>query len=112
LWTNEGWLYLAIVIDLHSRKAVGWAIHKHMSVSLVKEALAMAYFRQLPGKGLIHHSDCGSQYTATEYRARLQQYGMIYNSNGLTIGQTFSGMKTERLRIIKALCRRSLNVKK
>ncbi len=77
LWTNEGWLYLAIVIDLHSRKAVGWAINRRMKVSLVKEALAMAYFRRRPGKGLIHHSDRGSQYAAKEYQIQLQQYGMI-----------------------------------
>ena len=76
LWTNEGWLYLAIVVDLHSRKAVGWAINKHMKVSLVKEALAMAYFRRRPGRGLIHHSDRGSQYAAREYQKQLNQYGM------------------------------------
>jgi putative transposase len=51
LWTNEVWLYLAIVIDLFSRKAVGWAIDKHMRQSLVQEALTMAYFRRRPGKG-------------------------------------------------------------
>ncbi len=76
LWTHEGWLYLAIVIDLHSRKAVGWAMHKHMKVSLVKEALAMAYFHRRPSKGLLHHSDRGSQYAAHEYQDQLKQYGM------------------------------------
>jgi putative transposase len=76
LWTNEGWLYLAIVIDLHSRKAVGWAIHKHMKVTLAKEALVMAYFRRRPDRGLIHHSDRGSQYAANEYQSQLKQYGM------------------------------------
>lgn len=77
LWTNEGWLYLAIVVDLHSRKAVGWAINKHMKTSLVKEALTMAYFRRRPGKGLMHHSDRGSQYASHEYQDQLKQYGMI-----------------------------------
>jgi transposase InsO family protein len=76
LWSNEGWLYLAVVIDLYSRKAVGWAINKRMKVSLVKEALAMACFRRRPGKGLIHHSDRGSQYAAHEYQNQLKQYGM------------------------------------
>lgn len=77
LWTNEGWLYLAVVIDLYSRKAVGWAIDRRMKVSLVKDALAMAYFRRRPGRGLIHHSDRGSQYASHEYQAQLKQYGMI-----------------------------------
>ena len=68
LWTNEGWLYLALVIDLYSRQAVGWAISKQMKVSLAKEALEMAYFRRRPGKGLLHHSDRGSQYAAHQYQ--------------------------------------------
>ena len=76
LWTNEGWLYLAVVIDLYSRQAVGWAISKQMKVSLAKEALEMAYFRRRPGKGLLHHSDRGSQYAAHQYQDQLKQYGM------------------------------------
>ena len=64
------------MIDLHSRKAVGWAINKRMKVSLVKEALAMAYFRRRPNKWLFHHSDLGSQYAANEYQSQLKQYGM------------------------------------
>lgn len=62
LWTMEGWLYLAVVIDLSSRKVVGWAMNSRMKASLVMEALSMAYWRRKPGKGLIHHSDRGSQY--------------------------------------------------
>ncbi len=77
LWTNEGWLYLAIVIDLFSRKVVGWAIDKHMRQSLVQKALTMAYFRRRPGRGLIHHSDRGSQYAAFAYQGLLKQYGMV-----------------------------------
>jgi putative transposase len=77
LWTNEGWLYLAVVIDLYSRKVVGWAMNNHMRVSLVSDALQMAYFRRHPLKGLIHHSDRGSQYAAREYQKLLAQNGMI-----------------------------------
>ncbi len=51
LWTNEGWLYLAVVINLFSRKVVGWALNSHMKVSLVSDAFQMAYFRRRPNKG-------------------------------------------------------------
>jgi len=76
LRTNEGWLSLAVVIDLYSGKAVGWAIGKRMKVSLAKEALAMAYFRRGPDKGLIRHSDRGGQYAAHKYQDRFRPYGM------------------------------------
>lgn len=77
LWTMQGWLYLAVVIDLCSRKAVGWAMDAHMKTSLVKEALSMAYWRRKPSKGLIHHSDRGSQYASFEYQQLLGSYGML-----------------------------------
>jgi transposase InsO family protein len=77
LWTMEGWLYLAVVIDLYSRKVVGWAMSSSMKASLVTDALSMAYWRRKPGKGLIHHSDRGSQYASFDYRNLLGIYGMI-----------------------------------
>jgi transposase InsO family protein len=77
LWTMEGWLYLAVIIDLYSRKVVGWAMNNHMRASLVMEALLMAYWRRKPGKGLIHHSDRGSQYAGNDYQKLLDSYGMI-----------------------------------
>jgi len=77
LWTMEGWLYMAVVIDLYSRKIVGWAISSRMKASLATEALLMAYWRRKPGKGLIHHSDRGSQYAGNDYRRLLNIYGMI-----------------------------------
>lgn len=77
LWTMEGWLYLAVVIDLFSRKVVGWAMDSSMKASLVTEALSMAYWRRKPGKGLIHHSDRGSQYAGRDYQNLLGDYGMI-----------------------------------
>jgi transposase InsO family protein len=69
--TAEGWLYLAAVMDLFSRKIVGWAMRDHMRVELVSSALTMAVRQQRPGAGLIHHSDRGVQYASHEYRAAL-----------------------------------------
>lgn len=75
--TNEGWLYLASVMDLYSRKIVGWAMDKTMTKELVISALTMAYKRQNPGKGVIHHSDRGVQYASNEYQNLLNKYQMI-----------------------------------
>ncbi|WP_339164443.1 IS3 family transposase [Siminovitchia sp. FSL W7-1587] len=75
--TNEGWLYLASVMDLYSRKIVGGAMDKSMSKEFVINALKMAYYRQKPGKGLIHHSDRGVQYASSDYQKLLKQYNMI-----------------------------------
>jgi transposase InsO family protein len=77
LWTMEGWLYLAVVIDLYSRKVVGWAMSSNIKASLATEALFMAYWRRKPGKGLIHHSDRGSQYAGSDYQKLLNTYCMI-----------------------------------
>jgi transposase InsO family protein len=77
LWTQEGWLYLAVIMDLYSRKVAGWAIEAQMKTSLVLEALRMAYWRQKPAKGVIHHSDRGSQYASHEYQQQLKTFGLI-----------------------------------
>jgi putative transposase len=74
--TNEGWLYLAGVMDLHSRQVVGWSMMAHMQTSLVTDALRMAWFRRHPEPGLIFHSDRGSQYCSHEFQAVLAGYGM------------------------------------
>ena len=74
--TGEGWLYLAAVIDLHSRQGVGWSMAPHMQTSLVADALRMAWFRRHPAPGLIFHSDRGSQYCSHEFQAILTGYGM------------------------------------
>jgi putative transposase len=71
--TAEGWLYLAPVLDLYSRKVVGWSMDEHMDTSLVEAALHMAVARRCPEPGLLHHSDQGSQYTSTAYQQRLSQ---------------------------------------
>ena len=74
--TDEGWLYLAAVIDLYSRQVVGWSMQPHMQTSLVADALRMAWFRRHPDVGLIFHSDRGSQYCSHEFQTILKQYGM------------------------------------
>lgn len=76
LWTAEGWLYLAIVMDLFARKVVGWAMSEHIDAVLVQHALVMALGRRQPPEGLIHHSDRGSQYACTAYQHLLAQYGI------------------------------------
>jgi putative transposase len=68
LWTSEGWLYLAVVIDLYSRAVVGWSMNERMNASLVTDSLTMAMFRRGMPKGLIIHSDRGSQYCSYAYR--------------------------------------------
>ncbi len=75
IWTQEGWLYLAIVIDLYSRKVVGWSMNRRMSAALVCDALTMAIWNHKPGSGLICHSDRGSQYASKKYRQLLQEHG-------------------------------------
>ena len=66
--TAQGWLYLAAVIDLHSRQVVGWSMQEHMQTSLVADALRMAWFRRRPAAGLIFHSDRGSSIAAPSFR--------------------------------------------
>jgi putative transposase len=75
--TGEGWLYLAVVLDLFTRKIVGWAMRDHMRAELTIAALTMAIQRQKPPPGLIHHSDRGSQYASVEYRKVLSATRMI-----------------------------------
>ena len=74
--TDEGWLYLAAVIDLHSRAIVGWSMQAHMETSLVDDALRMAWFRRKPPTGLIFHSDRGSQYCSYVFQQTLESFGM------------------------------------
>ena len=74
--TREGWLYLAAVEDLYSRRVVGWAMAEHMESRLVVDALAMAVQRRLPGEGLLAHSDRGSQYASEHYQRLLARHGI------------------------------------
>jgi len=74
--TAEGWLYLAVIIDLFSRQVVGWSMQPHMKAVLVTDALRMAWFRRRPEAGVIVHSDRGSQYCSGLFQDALQAYGM------------------------------------
>jgi len=75
--TNEGWLYLATVIDLYSRKIVGWSMSDSMKTTLVNDALKMAIQQRRPKKGLLWHTDRGSQYASYEHRDLLEAHGII-----------------------------------
>lgn len=74
--TAEGWLYLAGVMDLYSRRIVGWCMENHMETGLVQSALAMALRQRQPKPGLLHHSDRGVQYASSSYRAALRASGL------------------------------------
>lgn len=74
--TDEGWLYLAIVLDFFNREIVGWALKDRLTADLATDALTMAWFRRRPGAGLIHHSDRGVQYASSAFQAKLADYGM------------------------------------
>ncbi len=77
LWTQQGWLYLAVVIDLYSRRVVGWSIDRRLKKALVIRALMMAINLRKPPPGLLHHSDRGSQYASDGYQRLLKQHGML-----------------------------------
>jgi putative transposase len=77
IWTREGWLYLAVVLDLFSRQVVGWAMDERMPQELTLAALDMALKRRQPLPGLMHHSDRGSQYAAGAYQKRLTEHGIV-----------------------------------
>ena len=77
LWTEEGWLYLAVVIDLYSRLVVGWSMSERMTAELVSNALQMALWRRRMPKGVIVHSDRGSQYCSGQYQALIEKHGLL-----------------------------------
>ena len=102
--TAEGWLYLAIVLDLFTRQIVGWAMRERMTADLVVDALRMAYFRRRPAPGLIHHSDRGSQYCSHEFQRQLKAYGMRPSMSrkgncwdNATSESFFNSLKNERV---------------
>jgi transposase InsO family protein len=76
VWTTEGWLYLAVVLDLYSRRVIGWAMGHRLSVDLAEQALTMALANRRPRAGLLHHSDRGSQYAAMRYQRLLAAHGV------------------------------------
>jgi len=104
VWTLEGWLYLAVIMDLFSRQIVGWAMDKRMKVQLAIDALAMAYWRRKPTAGLLHHSDRGSQYACQQYQQLLAHYRMVPSMSrkgdcwdNAPIERFFGSLKSEHL---------------
>ncbi len=82
VWTNEGWLYLAVVLDLFARRVVGWAVSDRLHKELALEALRKALAIRRPGEGLTHHADRGSQYCSIEYQAELRKRGIRISMSG------------------------------
>lgn len=104
IWTQEGWLYLAVVLDLFSRQVVGWSMSRRMTRGLVMDALRMAYWRRKPRPGVIFHSDRGSQYCSNEFQALLMTYQMLSSMSRKgncwdnAVAESFFGsLKTERV---------------
>ena len=103
IWTAEGWLYVAAVIDLFSRRVVGWSMSTSMTAQLVTDALLMAIWRRGKPQALLHHSDQGSQYTSEQFRLLLDDNGvncsMSRSGNvwdNAAMESFFSSLKTER----------------
>ena len=82
VWTREGWLYLAVILDLHSRRVIGWAVSNRMKRDLAIRALKMAVALRQPQKGCIHHTDRGSQYCSHDYQKILRQHGFKVSMSG------------------------------
>lgn len=76
MWTDEGWLYLAIVLNLFNREVVGCSLKPRMTADIVTDALTMDWFRKRPAPGLLRHSDRGSQYASHVFQEKLRAYGM------------------------------------
>jgi len=103
IWTSEGWLFLAAVLDLFSRRVVGWSMQTAMTSQLVTDALMMAIWRRGPADMLLHHSDQGSQYTSEEFQRLLEGLGVTCSMSrsgncwdNAVMESFFSTMKTER----------------
>ena len=94
IWTTEGWLYLAVVIDLFSRRVVGWHLGERMETALVARALMLAINLRNPDRGLMHHSDRGSQYASRQYQTLLKQHGMVCSMSRR--GNCWDNAPTER----------------
>jgi transposase InsO family protein len=93
LWTAQGWLYLAVVMDLFSRKIVGWNMTEHLRSELVSDALRMALRRRRPRAALLHHSDRGVQYACRDYQALLAGHGITCSMS--RVGNCYDNAVTE-----------------
>lgn len=104
VWTSQSWMYLAVVMDLFSRRVVGWAMAPHLRTELALDALRMALGRRMPEPGLLHHSDRGVQYAAHTYQNVLHQHGIVCSMSrkgdcwdNAVVESFFSRIKTELL---------------
>lgn len=103
IWTAEGWLYVAVVLDLYSRRIVGWSMQSSMTSQLVADALMMAVWRRGRPQQLLHHSDQGSQYTSEHFQRLLNEQGIVCSMSragevwdNSAMESFFSSLKTER----------------
>jgi putative transposase len=103
IWTAEGWLYVAAVVDLFSRRVVGWAMKAEMTAQLVTDALVMAIWRRGKPDSLLHHSDRGSQYTSEQFQQLMADHGITCSMSrsgnvwdNAAMESFFSSLKTER----------------
>lgn len=103
IWTAEGWLYVAVVLDLYSRRVVGWSMQASMTSQLVADALMMAVWRRGQPVALLHHSDQGSQYTSEHFQQLLKEQGIACSMSragevwdNSAMESFFSSLKTER----------------
>lgn len=94
IWAREGWLYLAVILDLHSRRVVGWAVSNRMKRDLAIRALKMAIAFRASPKKCIHHTDRGSQYCSHDYRKILRQHGFKVSMSGK--GNCYDNAAVER----------------
>ncbi len=104
IWTQEGWLYFAVVLDLFSRRIVGWSMNHEMTAQLVTDALVMAIWRRGRPKELLHHSDQGSQYSSEQFQALLTELGITCSMSrrgdvwdNSAMEAFFSSLKIERV---------------
>lgn len=104
VWTAEGWLYVAVVIDLFSRRVVGWSMSATMAAQLVTDALVMAIWRRGRPRALLHHSDRGSQYSSERFQRLMADHGVTCSMSrsgnvwdNAAMESFFSSLKTERL---------------
>jgi putative transposase len=104
VWTNEGWMYLAVILDLFSRQVVGWSLNSRMSRKLIMDALRMAIWRRQPAPGLLFHSDRGSQYCSVDFQKMLKANSMVSSMSRKgncwdnAVAESFFGsLKTERV---------------
>jgi len=103
VWTVEGWLYLSVILDLYSRRIVGWAVSNRINKQLVEGALRMAICRRRPKPGAIFHSDRGSQYCSLDFQKLLKSHGLISSMSrkgdcwdNAVVERFFGSLKTER----------------